>query len=191
MAKTDRQTDKATWWAVTAYNDDITILENKETYPDWVLKVYGGREQCPSTGTIHFQGAVQCVRQQRFAAMKSWLPTANLKPAIHKECLVKYVMKEETAIGPKNEVVNDHAIPYMTTDILLKTITGYAVTQFGLDPITNEPVNLVGTEELWWKCVNMLLMVHPQLAGNFLNKQLMNLWLKTFDTWVAHVSRAV
>lgn len=185
MAKTDRQTDtnaKATWWAVTAYNDDINIMENKDGYPDWVLKVYGGREVCPTTGTLHFQGAVQCVRQQRFTALKKWLPTANLKPARDKDDLKKYVMKEETAVGPKNEVVNDHALPYMTTDMILFDITKWLMLTHG----TN--IQEYATEEYWWKAVNDLLMRHPKLAGNFLNKQLMNLWLKTIPAWKHNVA---
>lgn len=183
MAKTDRQTDKGTWWSVTAYNDDITIIENKETYPEYVLKVYGGREECPETKRVHFQGAIQCVSQQRMSTLKRWLPTAHLSVARHKDCLVKYAMKEETAIGSKTEVVNDHAISYMTTDKILYEITKWLMVSNG----TN--IQDYASEEHWWLAVNDLLMRYPQLAGNFLNKQLMNLWLKTIPAWKYNVSK--
>lgn len=112
--QTDRQniflsfstmTDKSTWWSVTAYNDEIELLESNE-FPDFVVKVFGGREKCPTTGRIHFQGAVQCRSQQRFSALKKWLPTAHWEPAKNKDALQKYAMKADTAIGDKEERTN-------------------------------------------------------------------------------------
>lgn len=185
MPKTDRQTDKVvkgTWWSVTAYNDEITVLENKDTFPEWVLKVYGGRELCPTTNRVHFQGAIQCVRQQRFSAFKTWLPTAHLEVAHHKDCLQKYAMKEETAIGEKKEVTNPHAVPYMTVPMVLYEITKWLMFTHG----TN--LQEYASEEFWWLAVNDLLMRHPQLAFHFLNKQLLNLWLKTIPAWKHNVS---
>ena len=49
-------TRKSTWWSVTAYNDEIESMEGN--FPEWVKAVYGGRETCPTTGRLHFQGAL-------------------------------------------------------------------------------------------------------------------------------------
>lgn len=190
MAKTDRQTDKGTWWSVTAFGDEITVLENKETYPTFVKQVLGGREMCPTSKREHFQGAIQCVSQQRLSAFKTWLPKAHLEVAIAKDALMKYAMKADTAIGDKVVRTNDHALPYMTTDRILLEITKYAMSQIVVEHTTDSSYyndKFPVTEDTWWECVNILLSVYPTLAGNFLNKQLMNLWLKTSKTWVRHV----
>jgi len=93
--------DKATWWSVTAFGDEILLLEDISGYPHWVATVYGGREECPETKSVHFQGALQCYSQQRLAKLKSWLPTAHFEIARKVEALKKYAMKSETAISEK------------------------------------------------------------------------------------------
>ena len=121
MAKTDRQTDstaKSTWWIVTAYDmtekgglNEMLRCEDKEHYPAYVSAVYGGPEKCPKTGRPHYQGAIQCVTQQRRSTIKQWLPTAHLEPARAKECIVHYCLKKDTAIGAK--VMNENPNPYL------------------------------------------------------------------------------
>jgi len=93
--------DKATWWSVTAFGDEILLLEDPSRFPSWVAKVYGGREECPDTKSIHFQGALQLHTQQRLSKLKSWLPTAHFEIARKVEALKKYAMKSETAVSEK------------------------------------------------------------------------------------------
>lgn len=104
--QTDRQTDKATCWSVTAYNGDIDVLVNKVNVPDYVKQIYGGKEECPTTGKLHFQGALLLRNQQRMSALKKWLPQSHFEIARSRDALKKYVMKEETAAGEKTEWSN-------------------------------------------------------------------------------------
>lgn len=105
----DRQTDKATWWSITAFDEAEKTLLSGDTFPPFVVRVYGGLEECPDTKRIHFQGAVQCKGQQRFSAIKKWLPKAHIEAARSADALRKYAMKEETAVSEKKEVVNKAA----------------------------------------------------------------------------------
>lgn len=104
--QTDRQTDKATCWSVTAYNDDINVLVDKVNVPDFVKEIYGGKEECPTTGRLHFQGYLVLRTQQRMSALKKWLLKTHFEVARNRDALKKYVMKEETAAGDKTEWSN-------------------------------------------------------------------------------------
>lgn len=106
MSQTDRQTDKATVWSITAYGDEIALLEEKRNVPDYVKEIAGGVEECPTTGRKHFQGYLQLRTQQRMSALKKWLPTAHLEVCRNKDALKKYAMKADTAVGEKSEWVN-------------------------------------------------------------------------------------
>jgi len=120
---TDRQTDttkKSGAWSVTAFNDEIALLEDNERYPNFVKEVHGGREVCPTTGTLHFQGAIILKSEQRMSAIKKWLPTANLQPAKVLEALKKYAMKSDTAVGDK--VVRANETPHYRMEELLMMI---------------------------------------------------------------------
>lgn len=179
---------KATWWSITAYNTEgksqnIDKLEDMSTWPDKVKVVYGGREIGKKEGRLHFQAAVQFVCQVRGSYVLDWLPGAHIEAARNAGDLKLYAMKSDTAVGEKTEVANTHAIPYMTTDKILYEITKWLMSSNG----TN--IQDYASEEHWWLAVNDLLMRYPQLAGNFLNKQLMNLWLKTIPAWKHNVSK--
>lgn len=88
---------KFTNWSVTAFGEEIEII--KGTPPDWVKRVLGQEEKCPTTGTLHFQGMITCHSQQRLNKLKSWLPKAHFEPCKDKKALEKYVTKEETRAG--------------------------------------------------------------------------------------------
>lgn len=106
MAQTDRQIDRSTCWSVTAYNDDIMTLVDKTNVPDFVKEIYGGEEECPTTGRLHFQGALVLRTQQRMSALKKWLPQTHFEVARNRDALKKYAMKEDTAAGEKVEWSN-------------------------------------------------------------------------------------
>lgn len=174
MPQTDRQPDKATWWSVTAYGDEILLLEDNTKYPTDVLKVYGGREECPTTGREHFQGAIQLRKQQRLAWFKSWLPTAHLEVAKSKDALVKYAMKEDTATGEKLE--RHTTVKYYSADEICLLI-GSKVLDSDIEE-TPDP-------KVWFKrCVNRLLRENIKLAGQLMNPSLRNFWCDTSSVWI-------
>lgn len=115
-------TPKSTWWAVTAYNAEMEMLEKAQKgeveCPDYVRRIVGGREKCPTTDRLHFQGAIQMTKQLRFSTIKEWLPTAHLETARKEWCLQSYVMKKATSVGPKvNARVNEFTF-ISPTDLL-------------------------------------------------------------------------
>lgn len=183
MPQTDRQTDKnakATWWSVTGYNDEILLLEDSTKYPSYVKKIYGGREECPTTGTIHFQGCIQLNTQMRRAAIKEWLPTAHLEPARQKDALMKYAMKEDTATGDKLERVNP--AKHYTADEICEEIAYTVLDVYKDDKYVGED----GVKKLFNTAIYTMLMNDKKLAGQLMNPSIRNFWCNTHMVWINH-----
>ena len=157
-------TRKSTWWSVTAYNDEIALMEGE--MPEWVKAIHGGRETCPTTGRLHFQGAVQCFQQQRMSKFKSWLPTAHLEPARQEDALRNYVMKPETAAGPKTAKENSQ-IFYKAHDLLRLLARQDRQTSTG-----------------YYARVRLVLRKQPTLAGQLMNPSLRKFWEQTAIVWI-------
>jgi len=159
--KTDTKA-KSIWWSVTAFGEEIALCEG--TLPEYVRTIYGGREKCPSTGTEHFQGAIQCYEQVRMAKFKSWLKRAHLEPARSNEALKKYAMKTETSIGEKT--IRPNTLPHYSAHELC-TLIGRQTGQTD-----------------FWPRVRKILKEQPGLAGQLMNPSLRNFYEKTQDVWV-------
>lgn len=107
-------------WSITAYNKDIELVEDKDNWPKFVSKILGGRETCPTTGRLHFQGALFSHGTIRFSQVKKWLSQTRIEVARSQEALSKYVMKPETAAGEKKVVVSGYK--FYRVDSFLKLI---------------------------------------------------------------------
>jgi len=183
MSKTDRQTDKATWWSVTAYGDEITVLQDNTKWPPEFKKVYGGTEECPTTKRIHFQGAIQLHKQQRMSWFKTWLPTAHLEVAKSKDALIKYAMKEDTAVGDKTEVSNS-----------IKFYSAHEICVELMDVIYDDYRTLIDEEKddkdyMFWKAVNRLLSKDIRLSGQLMNPTLKGWFRNTKYVWYEQVKK--
>jgi len=165
-------TDKATWWSITSFQEEeICTLEDVSTYPDWVAKVYGGREKCPDTGRVHFQGALQCRTQHRFSKVKAWLPKAHIEAAKSALALKKYAMKAETAVGEKTEKVNPKK--FLDAQAICRLITSK----------TSKADRQTDRQNTFWRAVQALIIEDPGLTGQLMNPSLKNFWVKTSDAW--------
>lgn len=176
MSKTDRQTDKSTWWSVTAYNDEIEYLEDRARYPNWVAEVHGGRETCPTTGRLHFQGAIKCKSQQRFSAIKKWLPTAHIETARSEWALAKYVKKDETAAGEK--LVRTPDTPHYRMDELLMII---AKNRDSSTDIYEEDSKY---KDEYWAIVNRIVYDQPRLITAYTIPAVEKAWVQTRNVWI-------
>jgi len=162
--------EKATWWSITEFEEQtICMLEDADKYPDWVLKVFGGREKCPNTGRIHFQGALQCRQQQRFSKVKSWLPKAHIEKAVSAVAIKKYAMKTETAISEKKENINSKK--FLDAQAICRLITSKVV-----DRQTDR-------QDQFWSAIQDILVEDPSLTGQLMNPSLKNFWVKTAPAW--------
>lgn len=167
------KTGASIWWSVTAYNGEIELLE-KGKLPDWVKTVYGGKEECPDTKRIHFQGAIQCHSQQVLGRFKEWLPTAHMEIARKVQALKNYAMKSETAVGEK--LIRHNTVQHLTaTDACMMLAR------------QSDPQSIDDLTMTFYERVNRILMQSPELAGQFMNPSLRNFYEKTHNVWAIHV----
>lgn len=187
MSKTDRQTDKSTWWIATAWNDGILKLEDVNTYPKYVTKVYGGREECPSTGKEHFQGAIQCVSQVRMSALLKWLPGAEChwEAARSAEAIRKYCMKSETATGEKT--IRDQPNKYYAMhDILIKmAVERYKAIEDGTfkDESDDWIEKKNPDDSEYWFLAKRILRQEPHLITSFSDSRYKTAWIMAKEVW--------
>lgn len=157
-------TAKSTWWSITAFDEEIALCEG--VLPEFAKAIHGGRETCPTTGRLHFQGALQCFEQVRMAKIKSWLKKAHLEPARSAEALKKYAMKTDTAAGEKKERVNP--IPHYTAHEICLLLA-----QTDRQPVIG-----------FWPRARILLRKTPELAGQLMNPSLRGFFEKTQEVWM-------
>lgn len=183
--------DASACWSVTVWEDEFPLIEDSSNFPSFVTKVYGGREECPSTKKIHFQGAVLCKSQQRFSAIKKWLPTAHIEPARQKDALIKYAMKDDTAVGEKMEHRNPRE--FLTMAKALRKIASYVfcnMEQFVLrqDQYANKhgtkwTMKISMEEDFWWAVNRLLRSEDEENISLYSNPQLLRAWIHTHETW--------
>lgn len=186
MAQTDRQTDKATNFAITAYNEEILLLEDATTYPHFVKKVFGGREICPTTGKVHFQGHIQCHSQQRFSAIKKWLPTAHIEVARNVQASIQYALKDDTASGEKSEKINSK--PFMTDRLIMEKLAEVCnqfcdCIMFVNHADRNTDFCHMDDKQDYWHRVRRILLDEPDLCGLLAKPDIYRLWNNTKNVW--------
>lgn len=183
--KTDRQTtDRGYWWSITAFNDEMELCEDNKHWPHFVKHIHGGREECPTTGTIHFQGAIECKSQQRFSAIKKFLPTAHIELAIKAEALKKYVMKQDTAVGEKT--IRSNRV-HLTMADALTVIGSHCVGIDVIDFITEYNLKDIdeGLKKLYWNAVKKHLEDDKyEDISLFSQPQMISAWKNSHTVWV-------
>jgi len=168
---------RSTWWIITAYEKNIDIVENNATFPKCVKAIHGGREQCPTSGRVHFQGAVECHGQQRATFFRNWLPGVHFEVAKNKDAIKAYCLKSDTAIGAKGTVVNPEE--YMTMDKGMMFLAKVSLEE-DTDP----------DDEEYWDLVNIAIRTSPKLISMFATPAFRTAWNKTRRTWRALVLQA-
>lgn len=176
IMQTDRQTDKSQAWSVTAFNDEILLLEDNARYPNFVKEVHGGREMCPTTNKVHFQGALILKSQQRLSALKKWLPTAHFEACRQIDALKKYSMKEDTAVGDK--VVRENETPHYRMEELLMMIAHNRPDEYVYYDENQK------YKEEYWAIVNKIVYISPRLISAFTIPAMEKAWVQTRSVWI-------
>lgn len=190
---TDRQTMRSGCWSITTFNEnEIKYLEG-DSFPPLIKEVYGGKEMCPQTGRVHFQGCL-ITTWCRFSAIKKIFDKAHIEKAYQKEALIKYAMKSETAIGDKKKVENKHKY-YNLEDVMkliAKTFSTIPIEEKikyeysgGAHVYTSKSGTVVeGHEENYWLAVRAILYERPFLASILSQPQTLRLWKNTYQVWM-------
>lgn len=180
MAQTDRQTDKTTRWAFTAYEPQWDLFKQ---IPD-IVKEWGWQtEECPETKRKHYQGYIMTRTQQRHSAMRKALPGVHIEAARNWSALLNYCKKEESAV-PGTQVKQENSRKYLQfSDALMRIANAYIAK-----PIDNE----LATYEEWFQArfaaaVMDLLVANPDDVSLYSNPQVFRAWKLTHAFWLRKV----
>jgi len=121
--KTDRQTDKSSRWAFTAYEDQWSLFENM---PPGIAEWGWNAEVCPKTNRKHYQGYLRLTQQQRFAWLRKLLPGVHIEVSKNWDALKLYCQKEETRIPGTEPVTqtSNFLTHYQYVDVVGKACAG-------------------------------------------------------------------
>jgi len=192
MSQTDRQTDsqpKSMLWSVTAYNDDILILKDKDTYPSYVRRVLGQDEICPETQRPHFQGLIQLTTQQRRSALKKWLPTAHLEICRDKNKLKNYVQKDATRDPEGDQIDNEGRISYIPFDKLCELLADTFLDieeewKDLLERLTTKELKDLYKHQFIFIVRHLILNGYSRQASAFADNRLKAFWIDTGSCWI-------
>jgi hypothetical protein len=190
--KTDRQTDRTTRWAFTAYEGQWSYFNDINVYSD-VIAEWGYQEEvCPETKRRHYQGYIRTHRQHRLSAMIKLLSGVHIEIARDWKALLNYCKKAESAIeGTQVKAVSDYE--HWSMPDLFINMAGYAIDYFEiyrrLLVVDKLSIKQVKDAEYWY-CVNRIIKDDEKRIAMFATPQVRTLWLNTRETWIAKVEEA-
>jgi len=135
MAQTDRQTDKSSRWAFTAYEEQWSLFE---IMPPGIAEWGWNAEVCPKTNRKHYQGYLRLSQQQRFAWLRKLLPGVHLEISRNWDALKLYCRKDETRIPGTEPVARTNSfmtIYQYTPDVAKRIAEQIKISDLNIDEI--------------------------------------------------------
>jgi len=183
MGETDRQTDKTSRWAFTAYEEQWPLF-NTTVLPEIVAELGWQTEKCPDTQREHYQGFLRTTRQVRFAQLKKIFPKVHLEPARNWDALVKYCKKTDTAI-PGTQVYQENKKEYLT---MAQALTKLAAHRPYVDSSRflemDEKQIEAFQKKYYWDCVQNILKTSPDEIGLYSQPQYERAFRNTKQIWI-------
>lgn len=182
--KTDRQTDKSTRWAFTAYEEQWSLFKDmKQDVAEWGYQT----EVCPTTGKPHYQGFIRMSRQYRFKAMRELFPGVHLEVAKNWDALVNYCRKSETAIDDTQVHVKS-TYEHWSMERLFIEMAKYAYTQVHYDTLRRENSLKIVDDMEYWSIVRSILTNDSSRVAMFATPQVKKIWSNTRSVWIAKLA---
>lgn len=181
MGETDRQTDKTSRWAFTAYQAQWPLFTSVN---ELVAEIGWQIEVCPDTQREHYQGYLRTTRQVRFAQLKKIYPGVHLEPAKNWDALVKYCKKTESAVEGTQQH-HENKKTFMTMAQALTKLAAHCPyvdrTRF-ID--MDEKQLKAHNEQQFWDCVQNILETSPDEVGLYTQPQYFRAFINTRRIWM-------
>lgn len=187
MAKTDRQTDKTTQWAMTVYEEQYHLLI---FMPELVAEWGWQDEICPETQRPHRQGYFRTKRQVRFSQAKSMLPGVHIEPAKNWAALVKYCQKTDTAVeGSQVHQTSTSKAMNMAQALLMIAYHAMPIEigDHEWEKSNIEDIIKKRVKAQFWTAVLDILESQPTLVSLFSQPQYLTTWANTKSLWMERV----
>lgn len=188
MAKTDRQTDKGTRWAFTAYEEQWNLFDDIKKIPQ--VKEWGWqKEVCPETGRQHYQGYLLASSQVRLSHWLKHLKGVHMEIARDWNALKNYCKKAETAVeGTQVAVKNDQEFWSMERSFV-ELMTHYddfhskwTERYMNLREHTSN-ASKTYARDLYWYCVKAIVREEPWRLSIFAQPHMEKTFIRTYDLY--------
>lgn len=188
MEQTDRQTDKSTRFAFTAFEGQWYLFERISDYATTVAE-WGWQTELTKEGRPHFQGFIRMKRQFRLSGVRKLFPGVHVEIARDWNKLRNYCRKVESAVdGTRVHVVNNFEnwsmertlveLSYHVHDALVlaleKKLTGAAYDKF-----------------IFWYCVKEILRDEPARCSQLAIPVVERMFNNTRHLWEGEETRAL
>jgi len=180
-----RMSERASWWALTLNNPTDEDRELLKTPPPFVSEIWYQLEHAPTTGTPHFQMCLHTT-QQRFAAIKEFLPRAYIEKARNKDALQEYCKKSATSVDgsftyykrPTNTIDDPGDVP--AERLSFNEIIALIASNVHEDEYhTLEPIDMYN------KAVNRIVLRQPQHMDQLTAQRVASSWRVIYDSAIA------
>lgn len=180
----DRQTDKTTRWAFTAYEKQWPLFETmNELVAEWGWQT----EECPETQRKHYQGFIRTKRQVRLSQLLKIFSGVHLEQARNWDALVAYCNKSDTAVSgtqvhqlnPSKAMTMAQALDRLASKGNMPDIPDH----WDDSDKREQLINKLYTDD-YWNRVMRLLREDENLIGLYSQPQYLRAWLATFPVWI-------
>lgn len=182
MVETDRQTDKTTRWAFTAYEDQWSLFT---VMPDLIAEWGWQTEICPDTQRPHYQGYLRTKRQVRFSQIKTILPGVHIEQARDWNKLLNYCKKSDSAVAGSQIHASNPSKAMTMAQALVRIANNLPylhIDFFNCDDPESAVENRNKNE--FWSSVNEILKEDPDAVGLYTQPQYLRAWMNTRDVWI-------
>lgn len=182
-SKTDRQTDKTSRWAFTAYVEQWPLFE---VMPELISQWGWQKEICPDTLREHYQGYILTKRQVRFAQLSKIFPKVHIEAARNWDALLNYCKKLESAV-PGSQVIQSNASVSMTMADALMKLAAHVPFRQPVDWLNSQNPLKDLEEQIkqeFWAAVNSILRIDPNSVGLWTQPQYYRAWINTRQVWM-------
>jgi len=190
-APADRQTDKSTRWAFTAFEPQWEIF--KRPLPECVAEIGWQEEIAPETGKHHYQGYIRTKRQCRFAQLKKQYPGVHIETARNWDALLQYCAKGTSSV-PGTQVNLKSSTTAMTMkDALIRIASHASVLEPTLTITSTTNLRAERSYVLkkeYWELVTKILEDDPDAIGLYVTPVYMTAWINTRSVWIELAKQA-
>lgn len=182
MEQTDRQTDKTSRWAFTAYEEQWPQFTSmNDIIAEWGWQT----EVCPTTQKRHYQGYLRTKRQVRFSQMKKALPGVHIEFAKNWDALLQYCKKQDSA-QPGTQVHQVSTTKAMSMASALTKLASFAdnTPPTDYDSDTYQKRYDIYVKQEYWKAVRQILTEEPDEIGLWSQPQYFRAWENTRTVWI-------
>jgi len=178
----DRQPDKTSRWAFTAYEAQWPLFE---VLNPLVAEMGWQKEICPDTQREHYQGFIRTSRQVRFVQLSKIFPGVHLEQAKNWAALLNYCKKSDTAVAGSQIHIKESegAKPMTMAQALIFLANNLPYKLYDWSEM-DEKKSKETKDFIFWQAVENAVRLNNDLVGLFTQPQYQRAFTNLKQVWI-------